>query len=69
MIHRRLLHPNIVACHGIYHDARHLVMLLELVEGEELKQFLSKQRKLHEQHAAPLLLQAIPIHQAPRPKP
>ena len=58
-IHGRLVHPNIAACHGCYEDARHMVMLLDFIEGRELKDVLRMRRSLGEEEACPLMLQAM----------
>ena len=57
-IHGRLLHPNIAACHGFYEDQRHMVMILDFVEGSELKDVLFTRRRLDEAEACHLMLQA-----------
>ena len=54
-----LSHPNIATCHGFYEDARYVVMILDFIDGRELKQLLQTRRRLEEAEAAPLMLQAI----------
>jgi len=58
-VHGRLTHPNIASCYGYYEDTRHLVMLLDFVDGQELKDILRIRRSLAESEASRVLLQAM----------
>jgi len=57
LIHGRVDHINIPRMYGYYEDEQHLTMILDLVNGEELKQVLVMKRTLPEEECRLICLQ------------
>ncbi|KAJ1471595.1 kinase-like domain-containing protein [Baffinella frigidus] len=59
VIHGRCRHPNIPLLYGYYEDKSHVFMVLEYIEGKELRQMMSERRTIPEDESLLIYLQMM----------
>ncbi|XP_071450473.1 death-associated protein kinase 1-like isoform X2 [Hetaerina americana] len=52
-------HPNIISLHDVYDNRQHVILILELVNGGELFDFISVKEKLSEEEASNFIKQIL----------
>lgn len=58
---KKVDHPNIVSVHELYKDADRLYLVMELVEGMELFDFVTERFKLMESEAVEIIEQLVKV--------
>uniref|UniRef100_A0A8C2YS38 Death-associated protein kinase 2 n=1 Tax=Chinchilla lanigera TaxID=34839 RepID=A0A8C2YS38_CHILA len=56
---RQVLHPNIITLHDVYENRTDVVLILELVSGGELFDFLAQKESLSEEEATSFIKQIL----------
>ena len=56
---REIRHPNIITLHDVFENKTHVVLILELVSGGELFDFLAEKESLTEDEATQFLKQIL----------
>ncbi|KAG8510269.1 Death-associated protein kinase 2, partial [Galemys pyrenaicus] len=56
---RQVLHPNIITLHDVYESRTDVVLILELVSGGELFDFLAQKESLSEEEATSFIKQIL----------
>ncbi|XP_043328952.1 death-associated protein kinase 2-like [Cervus canadensis] len=56
---RRVLHPNVITLHDVFENRTDVVLILELVSGGELFDFLAQKESLSEEEATSFIKQIL----------
>ncbi|XP_065797035.1 death-associated protein kinase 2-like isoform X2 [Muntiacus reevesi] len=56
---RQLLHPNVITLHDVFENRTDVVLILELVSGGELFDFLAQKESLSEEEATSFIKQIL----------